>query len=335
MSNVKVKLRPLYIVQGLQLELQIRVFNNLLETAKREDVVTFATIQRIQKEVNRIKDFIRFHKLKITIDEILKYLSEKYIKRESDLSCIHCYPITKQPSEEFGRFWYFWAVYLLKGNSYTSITEKAFDKARENKDNSIVLNQCFKLIITSIIYYELAQESFEYLLNILENKWSNYLETDNWKIEISIKSETNSRLVSRKSSRRSSKVSKMAENNDDILVNTSSHDQSSPSKNSSYDPFRDSLESDLKWAELMYKIHDNTEFITHYKDAMSSEERMKVLTYLANNITWNNPLEYVKEFHKNDYEYEENQEYINEPFKNDEFIEYWHIFQGNDTPCLI
>ena len=77
MSNVKVKLSPLYTPQGLQLELQIRVLNNLLETAKREDIVTFATIQRIQKEVNGIKDFIRFHKLKITIDEILEYLSEK------------------------------------------------------------------------------------------------------------------------------------------------------------------------------------------------------------------------------------------------------------------
>ena len=77
MSNVKVKLRPLYIPQRFQLELQIRVLNNLLETAKREDVVTFATIQRIQKEVNGIKDFIRFYKLKITIDEILEYLSEK------------------------------------------------------------------------------------------------------------------------------------------------------------------------------------------------------------------------------------------------------------------
>ncbi|CAI2197548.1 7783_t:CDS:2, partial [Funneliformis geosporum] len=228
---------PLYTPQGLQLELQIRVLNNLLETAKREDVVTFATIQRIQKEVNGIKDFIRFHKLKITIDEILEFL-------------------------KFGRFWYFWVVYLLKGDLYTSITEKAFDKARENKDNSIVLNQCFKLIITSIRYHELAQESFEYLLNILENEWSNYLETDNWKIETSIKSETNSKLVSRKSSRRSSKVSKMTGNNDDILVDTSSRDQSSPPKNSSYNPLQ---------------------FITHYENAVSSEERIKMLTYLANN----------------------------------------------------
>ncbi|CAI2196452.1 12768_t:CDS:2, partial [Funneliformis geosporum] len=176
-------------------------------------------------------------------------------------------------------------------------------------------------------------------------------------------------------SRRSSKVSKMTGNNDDILVDTSSRDQSSPPKNSSYNPFRDPSESDLKWAELMYKIHDDTEFITNYENAVSSEERIKMLTYLANNntlqkfptsfqrtyddsdndegsvfnvsvrsdeavqnysgITWNNPLEYVREFHKNDYEYEKNQEYINEPFKNDEFIEYWHIFQGNDTPCLI
>ncbi|CAI2198987.1 15044_t:CDS:2, partial [Funneliformis geosporum] len=117
MSNVKVKLRLLYTSQGLQLELQIRVLNNLLETTKREDVITFATIQRIQKEVNEIKDFIRFHKLKITIDEILEYL--------------------KQPLKEFGKFWYFWIVYSLKRDSYTSITEKAFDKAKENKDNSV------------------------------------------------------------------------------------------------------------------------------------------------------------------------------------------------------
>ena len=77
MSNVRVKLRPLYTPQGLQLELQIRVLNNLLETAKREDIVIFAIIQKIQKEVNGIKDFIKFHKLKITIDEIFEYLSER------------------------------------------------------------------------------------------------------------------------------------------------------------------------------------------------------------------------------------------------------------------
>ncbi|CAI2201242.1 19978_t:CDS:1, partial [Funneliformis geosporum] len=41
--------------------------------------------------------------------------------------------------------------------------------------------------------------------------------------------------------------------------------------------------SDLKWAELMYKIHDDTEFITHYENAVGSEEKIKMLTYLANN----------------------------------------------------
>ncbi|CAI2192558.1 6084_t:CDS:2, partial [Funneliformis geosporum] len=233
---------PLYTFQGLHLELQIRILNNLLEIAKREDVVTFATIQRIQKEVNRIKDFIRFHKLKITIDEILEDLRNNQVLKENpNPFCIHCYLITEQPSEEFGRF------------CITEKTVKAFGKAKENKDNSVVLNQCFKLIITFIRYYKLAQESFEDLLNILENKWT-----------------------LRKSSRKSSKVSKITRNNDDILVNTFSHDQNSPPKNSSYDPFCNPSESDLKWAELMYKIHDDTEFITNYENTMSSEERIKI-----------------------------------------------------------
>jgi ADP-ribose pyrophosphatase YjhB (NUDIX family) len=51
-------------------------------------------------------------------------------------------------------------------------------------------------------------------------------------------------------------------------------------------------------------------------------------------VTWNYPLEQIREFHKNDFEYEE--ENNNEPFKNNnELIEYWHVFQGDKTPCLI
>ena len=210
--------------------------------------------------------------------------NNQVLKENPDPSCIHCYPITEQPSEEFGRFWYFWAVYSLKGDSYTSITEKAFEKAKENKDNSVVLNQCFKLLITSIRYHEFAQESFEDLLNILKDEWSNYLKTDNWEIETSIKSGTNSRITSRKSSRRSSKASKMTRsNNNNMLIDTSSHDQSSPPKNSSNDPFINPTESDMKWAELMYKIYDDTEFITNYEDVISSEERTKISAHFASN----------------------------------------------------
>ena len=69
--------------------------------------------------------------------------SNQALIENPDPSCIHCYPITEQPSEEFGRFQHFWAVYSLKGNSYTSITERVFEKAKESKDNSVILNQYF------------------------------------------------------------------------------------------------------------------------------------------------------------------------------------------------
>ncbi|CAI2172287.1 17013_t:CDS:2, partial [Funneliformis geosporum] len=269
---------------GLQLELQIRVLNNLLEIAKREDVIIFATIQRIQKES-------------------IKVLSENIIIKH------------KQPLEKFGRFWYFLTIYSLKGNSYTSITEKAFKKARENKDNSV-------------------------------------------EIETSINSATNSRLASKKSSRRSSKASKMPKSN--ILVNTSSHDQSLPPKNNNNDPFQNPSENELKWLNLSrsdkavknysgnrLEIHEElaNQRSNNIEDKrrrnntppLPSDTGNELLNQLLLGFTnvLNTHTEYVKEFHKNDFEYEENQEYINELLKNDELIEYWHVFQGNVTLCLI
>ncbi|CAI2199372.1 14869_t:CDS:2, partial [Funneliformis geosporum] len=128
---------------------------------------------------------------------------------------------------EFGRFWYFWPTYLLEGNSYIRITEKAFEKARENKHNFV----------------------------------------DEWTLK--------------KSSRRSSKASKIPKSN--ILVDTFSHDQNLPPKNNNNDPFQSLSENELKWAEFVYKIDDDTEFINNYEDGISSGEKTKILAHLIGN----------------------------------------------------
>ncbi|CAG8434661.1 5885_t:CDS:2 [Funneliformis mosseae] len=54
---------------------------------------------------------------------------------------------------------------------------------------------------------------------------------------------------------------------------------------------------------------------------------------LRKQIKWNNLLEEIREFKKKDYE----NEYIiiNKLPDDDELVEYWHIFQGYDTPCLV
>jgi hypothetical protein len=79
MSNVKINLKPLYTPQSLQLELQLRTLKNLLESINEDKIVPFILIQRIQREINDIKDFIRFHKLKITIEEVLEYINDSIV----------------------------------------------------------------------------------------------------------------------------------------------------------------------------------------------------------------------------------------------------------------
>ncbi|CAG8680791.1 3693_t:CDS:2, partial [Funneliformis caledonium] len=55
--------------QSLQLKLQLRTLKNLLKNISKDKPVPFVIIQRIQKEIDNIKDFIRFHKLRLTIKE--------------------------------------------------------------------------------------------------------------------------------------------------------------------------------------------------------------------------------------------------------------------------
>ena len=78
-SNVRVYLKPLYTSQSLQLELQLRTLKNLLESISEDKPVPFVIIQRIQQEIDNIKDFIRFHKLRLIIEEVLEYLNNKIV----------------------------------------------------------------------------------------------------------------------------------------------------------------------------------------------------------------------------------------------------------------
>jgi hypothetical protein len=79
MSNVRVYLKPSYTPRSLQLELQLRTLKNLLESVSEDKPVPFVIIQRIQQEIDNIKDFIRFHKLRLTIEEVLEYVNNKIV----------------------------------------------------------------------------------------------------------------------------------------------------------------------------------------------------------------------------------------------------------------
>ncbi|CAG8663053.1 8690_t:CDS:2 [Funneliformis mosseae] len=224
MSNVRVYLKLLYTPQSLQLELQLRTLKNLLESISEDKPVPFVIIQRIQKEIDNIKDFIRFHKLRLTIEEILEYVNNKIVNDNNpDPSCTECYPITEQPSEAFENFWYFWIVYAIKGEQFNSITVRAIEKALTLEENSEALGKYFELIIQSIRYQSLAQELLESSLADLKSAWHSYLEFDCWEFETSVKSGTNSKNnskgTSRRTSRKSSNASKM--DGDTFNVDTS------------------------------------------------------------------------------------------------------------------
>ena len=79
MSNVRVYLKPSYTPRSLQLELQLRTLKNLLKSVSEDKPVPFVIIQRIQQEIDNIKDFIRFHKLRLTIEEVLEYVNNKIV----------------------------------------------------------------------------------------------------------------------------------------------------------------------------------------------------------------------------------------------------------------
>ena len=193
-----------------------------------------------------------------------------------DPSCTECYPITEQPSEAFENFWYFWIVFAIKGEQFNSITVRAFEKALTLEENSEALGKCFELIIQSIRYQPLAQESLETLLTDLESAWNSYLEFDCWELETSIKSGTNSKSnskgTSRKSSRKSSNASKM--DGDTFRLGTSTSGRRVPENRA---------DSHREWAAILNNIFSDRTFKQKYEEMTSEGDKRSAWDTIKNN----------------------------------------------------
>ncbi|CAG8572444.1 405_t:CDS:2 [Funneliformis mosseae] len=219
--------------------------NNLLENISENKSVSIVIIQRIQKKIDNIKDFIRFHKLRLTIEEVLEYENKQEIISNLDPSCIECYLITKQPLEAFENFWYFWIVYAIKREQFNSITIRAFEKTFTLEKNLEALGKCFELIIQSIRYQLLTQKPLETSLADLKSEF-----------ETSIKSKTNSKSnskeTSRRTSRKSSKLSKI--NGDTFNISTSTSVDTPLEDKSANNP--NSSRKQIKWNDLLKEIKE-------------------------------------------------------------------------------
>ena len=62
---------PSYDFKFYQLRLQIDCLKHLYQITEQPEEIKFQTLVQIQKEINDIKRFLRFHQLHISIEEII------------------------------------------------------------------------------------------------------------------------------------------------------------------------------------------------------------------------------------------------------------------------
>jgi hypothetical protein len=192
--------------------------------------------------------------------------NKQEIISNSDPSCTECYLITEQPLKAFENFWYFWIVYAIKGEQFNNITVRAFEKALTLEENSEALERYFELIIQSIRYQPLAQESLETSLADLKSAWTSYLEFDCWKIETSIKSGTNSKSNSKRTSRRTSRKSSNASKMDGETLNIGT---STPNRSTS----RNQADPQKEWAAILNNTLSEHVFKQKYEGMTSKRDQ--------------------------------------------------------------
>ncbi|CAG8666629.1 14322_t:CDS:2 [Funneliformis caledonium] len=199
----------------LQLQLRVAEIQFQYKALENKKTISINCLKRLQSNINDLKHFIEFHKIKATWDELKSttdHITEKQyllIVRQHiaahkeledhkisfithlDKSYLQCYPDYETQSGKlpsFDNFWFLLIIPKYNTISYTTFTVAYFIRAQESEASFLerdhLLKYLLRKIVITIRYRDnILKEFFDSIADKLYQIWVKTKQFQSWKIE--------------------------------------------------------------------------------------------------------------------------------------------------------